>query len=96
MIPPNGLPQLWQGAGPRPKKFVILGAGKEGDYPMPAETLYIDCTATAVERRPVVPQFQDGLITLQMIRVPQPAFSAALSAFLEVTYDDDETKNRLG
>jgi hypothetical protein len=69
---------------------------KQGDYLMPAETLYIDCTATAVERRPVVPQFQDGLITLQMIRVPQPAFSAALSAFLEVTYDDDETKNRLG
>ncbi|MEP2101728.1 MAG: NAD(P)-binding protein [Parasphingorhabdus sp.] len=219
MIPPNALPQLWQGTGPRPKKFAILGAGKtamdvgvwllrsgadpddiiwvcprdswllnrnntqpgqeffhetiggqrdlmaalaaaettddlflrleacgvmlridpdakpsmfhyatisqgevdilrqiknvvrmghvetidqggmhlkEGDYPMPAETLYIDCTATAVERRPVVPQFQDGLITLQMIRVPQPAFSAALSAFLEVTYDDDETKNRLG
>ncbi|WP_109356393.1 FAD/NAD(P)-binding protein [Sphingorhabdus sp. EL138] len=69
---------------------------KQGDYLMPAETLYIDCTATAVERRPVVPQFQEGLITLQMIRVPQPAFSAALSAFLEVTYDDDETKNRLG
>lgn len=219
MIPPNSLPQLWQGTGPRPKKFVILGAGKtamdvgvwllrsgaepddivwvcprdswllnrnntqpgqeffhetiggqkdlmaalaaaetaddlflrlescgvmlridpeaqpsmfhyatisqgevdilrqiknvvrmghvqtidqsgmhlkEGDYPMPTETLYIDCTATAVERRPVVPQFQDDLITLQMIRVPQPAFSAALSAFLEITYDDDETKNRLG
>lgn len=219
MIPPNDLPKLWQGTGPRPKKFVILGAGKtamdvgvwllrsgadaddivwvcprdswllnrnntqpgqeffhqtiggqrdlmaalaaaetaddlflkleacgvmlridpeakpsmfhyatisqgevdilrqiknvvrmghvetidqggmhlkDGDYKMPAETLYIDCTATAVERRPVVPQFQDDLITLQMIRVPQPAFSAALSAFLEVTYDDDETKNRLG
>lgn len=219
MIPPNSLPKLWQGTGPRPKKFVILGAGKtamdvgvwllrsgadaddivwvcprdswllnrnstqpgqeffhqtiggqrdlmaalaaaekpddlflkleacgvmlridpeakpsmfhyatisqgevdilrqiknvvrmghvetieqsgmhlkEGHYPMPSETLYIDCTATAVERRPVVPQFQEDLITLQMIRVPQPAFSAALSAFLEVTYDDDETKNRLG
>ena len=219
MIPPNGLPQLWQAKGPRPQKFVILGAGKtamdvgvwllrsganaddivwvcprdswllnrnhtqpgqeffhqtiggqkdlmgalaaadtaedlfmrleacgvmlridpdatpsmfhyatisqgevdilrqiknvvrmghvetidkdgmtlkDGSYPMPAETLYIDCTATAVERRPVVPQFQDDLITLQMIRVPQPAFSAALSAFLEVTYVDDETKNRLG
>lgn len=68
----------------------------DGDYPIDGDTLYIDCTATAVERRPIVPQFQGDLITLQMIRVPQPAFSAALSAFLEVTYDDDETKNRLG
>lgn len=68
----------------------------EGDYPVEGEAIYIDCTATAVERRPLVPQFQGDLITLQMIRIPQPAFSAALSAFLEVTYDDDETKNRLG
>lgn len=68
----------------------------DGEYPIPAETLYIDCTATAVERRPVVPLFQDGLITLQMIRIPQPAFSAALTAFIEANYDDDETKNRLG
>lgn len=68
----------------------------DGRYPVEGDTIYVDCTATAVERRPIVPQFQDDLITLQMIRVPQPAFSAALSAFLEVTYDDDETKNRLG
>ncbi|MEP3226906.1 MAG: NAD(P)-binding protein [Parasphingorhabdus sp.] len=69
---------------------------EEGDVPISAKSLYIDCTATAVERRPPIPQFQDNLITLQMIRVPQPPFSAALSAFLEVTYDDDETKNNLG
>ena len=67
-----------------------------GYYPMSDRAVYIDCTATAVERRPVVPPFQNDLITLQMIRIPQPAFSAALTAFLEATYDDDETKNRLG
>jgi hypothetical protein len=67
-----------------------------GDYPVGGNPIYIDCTATAVERRPVVPQFQDGLITLQMIRVPQPAFSAALTAFIEANFDDDDTKNRLG
>lgn len=60
------------------------------------DALYIDCTATAVERRPVVPQFQGDLITLQMIRVPQPAFSAALTAYIEANYDDDATKNSLG
>lgn len=219
LIPPNGLPQLWQGKGPRPEKYVILGAGKtamdvgvwllrsgaraddiiwvtprdswllnrlmiqpgfqffhhtiggqaalmealaqsgdadelfarlerdgvmlridpdssprmfhyatistgevellraiknvvrmgrvqsidatgmtldRGDYPVSGNALYIDCTATAVERRPVVPQFQGDRITLQMIRVPQPAFSAALTAFIEANFDDDETKNALG
>ncbi|QLC25456.1 NAD(P)-binding protein [Parasphingopyxis algicola] len=61
-----------------------------------ADALFIDCTATAVERRPVVPQFQGDRITLQMIRVPQPAFSAALTAFIEASYEDDATKNSLG
>jgi hypothetical protein len=69
---------------------------EQGHYPVHGHAIYIDCTATAVERRPVVPQFRDGLITLQMIRVPQPAFSAALTAFIEANFDDDETKNRLG
>ena len=69
---------------------------EQGDYPVPGNPVYIDCTATAVERRPVVPQFQNNRITLQMIRVPQPAFSAALTAFIETNFDDDDTKNRLG
>jgi hypothetical protein len=69
---------------------------EQGDYPVQGNPVYIDCTATAVERRPVVPQFQGDLITLQMIRVPQPAFSAALTAFIEARFNDDETKNRLG
>ena len=69
---------------------------EQGDYPVAGNPVYIDCTATAVERRPVVPQFQGNLITLQMIRVPQPAFSAALTAFIEAKFDDDDTKNQLG
>jgi hypothetical protein len=69
---------------------------EQGDYPVAGNAIYIDCTATAVERRPVVPQFQEDLITLQMIRVPQPAFSAALTAFIEANFDDDAAKNALG
>ncbi|QLC22526.1 NAD(P)-binding protein [Parasphingopyxis sp. CP4] len=68
----------------------------EGNVDTASDALFIDCTATAVERRPVVPQFQGDLITLQMIRVPQPAFSAALTAYLEANYEDDATKNSLG
>ena len=66
-----------------------------GTHAMVPGTLYIDCTASAVERRPTVPMFQDGLITPQIVRVPQPAFSAALVAYVEAHYDDDATKNRL-
>ncbi len=57
--------------------------------------LYIDCTASAVEKRPAVPIFEGGKITLQLVRAPQPAFSAALCAFVEAHYDDDAKKNEL-
>ncbi len=66
-----------------------------GALPMPEGALYIDCTATAVERRPAVPVFQDKLVTLQMVRIPQPAFSAALCAYIEATIEDDAQKNAL-
>ncbi|MFM9977002.1 MAG: NAD(P)-binding protein [Sphingomonadaceae bacterium] len=67
-----------------------------GIVPVAGRALYIDCTASAVERRPAIPQFNGRRITLQMIRMPQPAFSAALTAFLEANFDDDATKNALG
>jgi len=66
-----------------------------GAPPFPPHTLYIDCTATAVERRKVVPLFQEKLITLQMVRIPQPAFSAALAAHIEATIADDAEKNAM-
>jgi hypothetical protein len=58
-------------------------------------TLFIDCTATAVERRPPVPVFQPGLIVPQMVRMPQPAFSAALIAWVEAHVDGEAAQNAL-
>ncbi|HET9977008.1 MAG TPA: FAD/NAD(P)-binding protein [Burkholderiaceae bacterium] len=58
-------------------------------------TLFVDCTASAVEPRPLQPVFQGNTIVLQMVRLPQPAFSAALTAYVEAHYDGDEAKNRL-
>ncbi|MCA3696638.1 FAD/NAD(P)-binding protein [Aquidulcibacter sp.] len=72
--------------------LVVLEGGQER---FGENTLYIDCSATAVEDRPAVPVFQDGLIVPQMIRIPQPAFSAALAAYVEANYEDDTTKNGL-
>jgi hypothetical protein len=66
-----------------------------GHHPISGSALYIDCTASAVEHRPAVPIFQGDLIIPQLVRAPQPAFSAALVAFVEANYDDDAAKNRL-
>jgi hypothetical protein len=63
--------------------------------PVPRGSVFIDCTASAVERRPTVPIFQPGRLVLQMVRIPQPAFSAALVARLEAGDHDDAARNAL-
>jgi hypothetical protein len=68
---------------------------ERGRFATDAETIHVDCTATAVERRPLVPVFGGDRITLQMVRVPQPAFSAALCAYVEAHGGDDAAKNKL-
>jgi hypothetical protein len=66
-----------------------------GTVPTGPRVLHVDCTADAVKQLPVVPIFQDGLITLQSVRVCQPVFSAALIAHVEATRPDDTVKNEL-
>lgn len=66
-----------------------------GEERVPENTLFINCTARAVAQRPPKPIFAGDTITLQMVRLPQPTFSAALIAFIESNYADDEAKNRL-
>jgi hypothetical protein len=68
---------------------------ENGERAVPEDAMFLDCTATAITRNPPVPLWRDGAITLQMIRIPQPAFSAALTAFIEAKFDDDEKKNAL-
>jgi hypothetical protein len=76
-----------------------VGAGgmrlAQGTRAMPPGTLYVDCTASAVEPRASVPMFQPGRIVPQLVRAPQPAFSAALVAYVEAHGADDEQKNAL-
>lgn len=66
-----------------------------GRAELPPGTLYVDCTASAVEPRPLQPIFQGQRIVLQMVRLPQPTFSAALIAYVEAHYDGDKAKNAL-
>lgn len=68
---------------------------EQGTVAARADSLYIDCTASAVEKRPPVPVFDGDRITLQIFRVCQPVFSAALAAHVEAAYDGDDEKNRI-
>ena len=68
---------------------------EQGRVPVAADTLFVDCTASAVEPRPLQPIFQGGKIVLQIVRLPQPAFSAALVAYVEAHYEGDTKKNTL-
>lgn len=53
--------------------------------------LYVDCTASGLDGRmpDLAPVFSPGRINLQMIRIYQPTFSAALIGFLEAKVDDE-------
>jgi len=70
---------------------------KNGDLvPAKPDTLYIDCTATAVEfgaeARPI---FDRNLITIQSLFSPLVTLSASIVGYVEAHYDDENTKNRL-
>ena len=67
----------------------------KGTAPLPPDTVCIDCTASAVERRPTLPIFQRDKLTVQLVRMPLATFSAAMVAYVEAHYDDDATKNKL-
>jgi NAD(P)-binding Rossmann-like domain len=67
----------------------------QGRVPVERDTLFIDCTASAIDFRPTQPIFQGDRIVLQIVRMPQPAFSAAVTAFVEAHCGDDADKNRL-
>lgn len=65
--------------------------------PSNRETLYIDCTATAVPftDSKTTPVFDGDLITLEALRVPLVTLSAAIIAFVEANFDNEAEKNGL-
>ncbi len=65
---------------------------------LPENTLFIDCTATAVPfdvREDTRPFFDGDRITLQLVQTPFVPYSAALAAFLEANFETDAEKNAL-
>ena len=67
----------------------------EGRVAVANDTLFIDCTASAVVQRPPAAVFQSNTIVPGLLRAPLVAFSAALTAYVEVHYDDEAHKNQL-
>lgn len=66
----------------------------EGRVEIPLGSLFVDCSAEGLRRRPPVPFFSDGRITLQYaLNGGQPAYSAAIAGFVELALDSDQEKN---
>lgn len=71
---------------------IVLQRGSIASSP---DHLHIDCTASGIRKRPAVPVFAPQQITLQAVRQCQPAFSAAMTAHVELSYQGEEAKNQL-
>lgn len=67
----------------------------QGRVAVEADTLFIDCTASAVRLNEPAPVFQRNRIVVQLLRAPLVTFSAALTAYVEAHHDDEAHKNRL-
>ncbi len=68
---------------------------ERGSIPTGPGVVHVDCSASALKKHDPVPVFDGDVITPQLVRPYQPVFSAALAAHVELTYDHDETRNRL-
>jgi hypothetical protein len=74
-----------------PTQIVLDG----GALPADPDTLYIDCSASAIQTPPALPVFEEARINLLMVRFCQPLFSAALVAYVESHFADLAEKNAL-
>ena len=74
------------------QNLMVLDRGTVATDP---DRLYVDCSASAIARRAIVPVFSGNTITPQFVRTVQPTFSAALTAHVEAHYDNEAEKNEL-
>jgi hypothetical protein len=66
-----------------------------GRVDMDPNTLYVDCTASAIKPSPNAPVFQGDRILVQLLRAPLVVLSAAITAYVEVHGGDEARKNQL-
>jgi hypothetical protein len=68
---------------------------EQGTFDTEPNTLYVDCTADGLARKPSQPVFAAGSVTLQPVRTCQQVFSAAFIAHIELAEQDEARKNML-
>jgi hypothetical protein len=67
----------------------------DGVVELAPETLFVDCSADGLERRPVKPVFDGKQLTLQAVRTCQQVFSAAFIAHCDLAFSDEAEKNKI-
>lgn len=67
----------------------------KGSFDYGAQTLFVDCTADGLARRPAQPVFAANNITLQSVRTCQQVFSAAFIAHIELADHNEARRNQL-
>ncbi|WHZ10588.1 MAG: hypothetical protein OJF60_001027 [Burkholderiaceae bacterium] len=77
--------------GIEPDRIVL----QHGSIAADPDTLYIDCSASAIVMPPALPVFDRDRINLLMVRTCQPLFSAALIAWVESHVADPAAQNAL-
>ncbi len=68
---------------------------KQGSVAADPDTLYIDCSASAIVQPPRLPVFGGNRINLFMVRTCQPLFSAALIAWVECHMTGEAEQNAM-
>lgn len=87
----EGVVRLGRVQAIEPNRIVL----ERGIVPLHPQALIVDCSASAIPRKPSLPIWQGQYITLQMVRRCQPTFSAALIAHVESSVQDEAEKNVL-
>jgi len=67
----------------------------EGTIKTTANTVHVDCSASAISNLETKPIFEEGRITPQTVRSYQPVFSASMIAHVEATRKSDKEKNQI-
>ena len=68
---------------------------EQGSLPSAEKTLYVDCSADGLARRPVKPIFEEGHLTLQSLSMCQQVWSAAAIAHIAGLPGSLEEKNAM-
>jgi len=67
----------------------------QGNIPLPANTLVVDCSAAGIPSPPAAPVWAGDRITPQWLRSFGTTFSAAFIAHVEAAFEDEAEKNAL-